>query len=318
MATSANLTDVAAYRDYVQDFGDQLISKAFYSPKTIDMATTHEGVKGKKTLTLLDIVGELAVAWKSDFEKKDNVAKFSPRHLEVEACKIDLSFCPQDFEDTYLGMFRKKGQNPGEDMPFQGFVLDKIMGKHAIDIDNALWKAVRAGSVTPGVTPMSQTFNGFKKIIADLITAGHAVIPTPGGAVTLTNIIDLVETMWESLSDAYKEMPVAVFMSWKNYQRYNQAYRDQFGKYVSDNKSGAVTLDFGQNAQLIPMPGLAGSDRIIMTPAYNLHVGYDDMTGDNMFEFEKNKRNIDFWLDFKIGCQIGLTDDDVLVVNDLA
>lgn len=317
MANSANLTDVAAYRDYVQDFGDQLISKAFYSPKTVGLATTHEGVKGKKTLTLLEISGELAVAWKSDFVKKDNVAVFKPRTLEVERNKIDLSFCPQDFEDTYLGMFRKKGQNPGEDMPFAGFTLDKILGKHAIDIDNALWKAVKAGSITPGTTPMSQTFDGYLEIIKDLITAGHAPVVTPGGAITLNNIVDLVESMWETLSDAYKETQVAVMMSWKNYQRYNQAYREQFGKFVSDNKQGAMTLDFGQNAVLYPMSGLSGSDRIIMTPIDNLHVGYDDFNADNMFEFEKNKRNIDFWLDFTIGCQIGLTDDDVLVVNDL-
>lgn len=317
MPLSANLTDVAAFRDYVEDFHDQLITKAFYSPKTVGLSTTHEGVKGKKILTILDVLSELAVAWKADFVAKANAAAFIPRELEVVRYKIDLSFTPQDFEDTYLGMYRKKGQNPGEEMPFAGYVLDQLLSSHATSIDSSLWKAVKAGSITPGTTPMSQCFDGFLELIKDLITAGNAPVVTPGGAITQGNIVALVESMWDALNDAYKETQVGVFMSYQNYMKYNRGYREEFGKYVSDNKSGARVLDFGENAILYPMKGLSGSDRIIMTPVSNLHVGYDDFNDDTMFEFEKNKRQIDFWLDATIGCQFALKDEDILVTNDL-
>lgn len=317
MPLSADLTAVAAYKDYVEDFAPELISKAFFSPKTVQMVTTHEGVKGKKTLTILDVAAELAVAWKSDFSAKANAAVFTPRTLSVARNKIDLSFTPQDFEDTYLGFVRKKGQNPGQDLPFAGYVLDKLLTSHANSIDRALWSAVEAGSITPGTTAMSATFDGYLQLIKDLVTGGLATVATPGGAITNLNIIDLVESMWDALGDAYKETQVAVFMSWSNFMMYQRAYRETFGKYVSTNESSRMTLDFGQNAVLHAMPGLSGSDRIIMTPVDNLHVGYDDFNDDKMFQFEQNKRQIDFWLDFNIGAQIGFSDDDVLVVNDL-
>lgn len=316
MPLSADLSAVAAYQAYVEDFAPELISKAFFSPKTVQMVTTHEGVKGKKTLTLLDVATELAVAWKSDFSAKSNAAIFTPRTLEVARCKVDLSFTPQDFEDTYLGFARKKGQNPGQDLPFAGFILDKLLSSHANSIDRALWNGVEAGSITPGTTAMSSTFDGYLQLIKDLVTGGLSTVATPGGSITSTNVIDLVESMWDALADAYKETQVAVFMSWSNFMLYQRAYREQFGKYVGSQNASYMTLDFGQNAVLHAMPGMAGSNRIIMTPVDNLHVGYDDFNDDTMFEFEQNKRQIDFWMDFTIGAQIGFTDADVLVVND--
>lgn len=317
MPLSADLTSVAAFQGYVQEFAPELIAKAFYSPRTVQMATTHEGVKGKKVLTLLDIAAELAVAWSSSFSAKSNAAIFTPRVIEVAANKIDLSFVPQDFESTYMGMFRKKGQNPGEDMPFAGMVLDKLLAAHAKSVDKALWAAVEAGSITPGTTPMSQTFDGILQIIKDLVTAGNATVATPGGAVTQTIIIDLIESMWDAMSEDYRDLPLGVFMSHANFMKYQRAYRDEHSHFVADKQSSRMTLDFGENVTLHAMPGLTGSDRIIMTPVENIHVAYDDFADDKTFEFEKNKRQIDFWLDFKIGVQIGLSDDDIIVVNDL-
>lgn len=317
MSLSANLTSVAAFRDYVEDFAPDLISKAFFQPRTIAMSTTHEGVKGKKVLTILEIAEELAVAWKSDFSAKSNAVNFVPRELDVYPMKVDLSFTPQEFESSYLGSARKKGQNAGQDLPFAGFIMEKLMARQGTSIDLAMWKAVRAGTVTPGVTPMSQTFDGYLELIKDLVTGGLSTVATPGGSVTKTNIIELVESMWDSLGDAYKETTVALFMSWANFMLYQRAYRDEFGKYTGMQTSNQMTLDFGQNVTLYAMPGLSGSNRIIMTPVDNLHAGYDDFDDMSTFQFEQSKRQMDFYMDYKLGAQIAITDDEVLVVNDL-
>jgi len=316
---SITLTDVASYQAYVQDFHDQLIIRAFYSPKTLQYATPHEGVKGKKTLTRLKVATGKAVAWKSDFVAASGAASMHPRTLEVTAIKRDLSFTPQDFEATYLGKFRQKGQNPGENLPFEGDILQTILNGHAEELEASFWQAVKAGSITPGTTPMAQCFDGFLEIIKDAITATTIdPVPTPGGSITTTNIVELLETMWMELGPAYKDMQVLTFMSWANFQKYQQGYREAYGVNSNWNTQDArVRLDFSQNAILIPMPGMGTSDRIVMTPAGNLHVGYDDFNDANMFEFEKNKRQMDFWMDFKVGVQIAQLDEDALIVNDL-
>lgn len=321
MSLSANITNVAAYRDYVQTYAEDLIIRAFYSPKTVQMAQVHENVKGRKTLTRMKVAANKAVAWAKDFNAASDAVSFEPRHLDVIAIKRDLSFVPQEFESTYLGFMRKPGQNPGQDLPFEGFIMESILKTHAEELDAALWQAVKAGSVVGGTTPMNQCFDGFLQIIDDAVTAtdipAGQVITTPGGAISTSNVVALLETMWNALGAGYKEGRVNVFMSWTNFQKYQQGYREAFGKYVSSNKDATVTLDFSQNAILIPMPGMGSSDRIVMTPADNLAVGFDQIS-DQMFEFEKNKRVMDFWLDFKVGAQIAQLDEGGLVVNDLA
>ena len=317
MALSANLTDVAAYKDYVEDFSEDLIIRAFYSPKTVANAVVHENVKGKLTLTRLKALANAARAWGPDFQPVANAVSFGPRTLEVTAIKRDLSFTPEEFESTYLGFMRKQGQNPGRDLPFEGYILDSILSTHGEELDAALWGGVKAGSIVAGTTPMNQCFDGYLEIIKDEIAATTlSAVPTPTGAVTTANIIALLETMWGNLGAAYKETQVFVFMSWANYVKYQQAYRDAYGKYVSNNKDATVTLDFSQNAILMPMAAMGASNRIVMTPLNNLHVGFDKIS-DQMFEFEQNKRQMDFWMDFKVGAQIGQLDEGALIVNDL-
>lgn len=317
MDLSADLTAVAGYLDYVQDYSEDLIRRAFYSPKTVANATVHEGVKGRLTLTRLKAAANAARAWKKDFEPVDNAVSFSPRHLDVYAIKRDLSFTPQEFESTYLGFKRQQGQNPGQDLPFEGYILQHILDTHAEELDAALWAGARATTVTPGTTPMNQVFDGFLELIKDAITATTlAPVVTPTGAITTSNIVALLETMWNGLGAAYKERQVMIFLSWANFQKYQQGYRESFGKYASLNKDATVTLDFSQNAILMPMPGMGNSNRVVMTPMENLHVGFDSI-GDQMFQMEQNKRVVDFWMDFKVGCQIAQLDEGAIVVNDL-
>ncbi len=317
---SANLTAVQAYRDYVQDYKDELIRRAFYTPKTTMYATVEEGIKGRKTMTRIKTATGKAVAWSKDFAPATDAVIFSPRHLDVVGIKRDLSFTPQEFEASYLGYMRRNGQNPGTDLPFEAFILDSIYKTHAEELEAAFWGGVAAGTITPGTTPMAQCFDGFLEIIKDAITAaeipGSAVIATPGGAVTSSNVVALLETMWNALGAGYKEGQVHIFMSWANFQKYQQGYRDAFGKYVSNNKDATVTLDFSQNAILVPMPGMGNSNRIVMTPGGNLGVGFD-LESDQLFNMEPNKRVIDYWMDFKTGVQIGQVDEGGLIVNDL-
>ncbi len=315
---SITLTDVASYQAYVQDFYDQLIRRAFFTPKTLRFATAHEGVKGKLTMTRLKVATGKAVAYAPAFSAASGAASLHPRTLDVVGIKRDLSFVPQEFESTYLGRFRQVGQNAGEDMPFEAFILQGILDGHAEELELAFWQGVKAGSITPGTTPMAQCLDGFLEIIKDEITATNLTpVPTPGGAITTTNIIELVESMWDSLGSGYKEGPVNIFMSWANFQKYQQAYREAYGNNSNwDPRQALMFLDFSSQAMLVPMPGMGASNRIVMTPGQNLHVGFDGFD-DQMFQFEKNKRAMDFWMDFKVGVQIAQVDEGGLVVNDL-
>lgn len=316
---SANITAVAAYLAYVQDYGDDLITRAFFTPKTLNYATVHEGVKGKKTLTRLKVATGKAVAWSSGFTGATDAITMDPRTIEVTGIKRDLSFVPQEFESSYLGKMRPRGQNPGKYIPFEADVLQTILKGHSEEFASALWSGVKDGSVVPGTTAMAACFDGYLEIIADAIVATTiAPVVTPGGAVTNTNAVALLETMWGNLGAPYKEGAVEVFMSWSNFQKYNQDYRERYGKYVRLNEQGEVKLDFSQNATLVPLAEMGSSNRIVMTPGENLHVAFDDLTNDQLFNMETNKRLVEWWMDWKMGAQIAQLDHGGIVVNDLA
>lgn len=321
MPPSADISAVASYLAYVQDYRPDLVIRGFYKPRTTQLATVREGLKGRETLTRLKVATGKAVAWKSDFVAASNAVAFSPRHLDVVAIKRDLSFTPQEFEASYLGAFRQQGQAAGMNLPFEAFIMQAILDGHAEELASAMWQGVAAGSITPGTTPMAQCFDGFLQIITDEIAGGgipgSAVVATPGGAVTQATVVDLVESMWMALGAAYKDMEVDVYLSWENFQLYQQGYREQYGFNFTNTGEARRSLDFSMRANLIPMPEMGTSDRILMTPRRNLNVGYDDLNDTNVFQFEQSKRQMDFWMDFKVGVQIAQIDEGALIVNDL-
>ena len=312
---SMNLTSAQAFRDYVEDIADGLFGRAYIGFKSADIVQLHEGVKGKKILTEL-IMGDLARRWNKNFAPTEDQLNFRPRTLEVSTCKVELQICPQDFESSYLGNFRKKGQ--GRDIPFEGYILDKVMKKLNQEFEVALHQAVAAAS--PATTDlMKQTFNGINFILADLITnGGYAPVATPGGALTATSIIPTLEAMWNKLSDAYKDGEVEVYGTYAQTRLYQTAYAAKYnGNKPEVDAMGRVRLEFGEG-WLKPLPGRSGSNRLIMTPMNNIHYGIDAPADSQIMQFEDDKRNIDMWMDFNVGTQIGIVDEDVLVINDLA
>lgn len=316
MAVSTKFTDVQAFRDYVQDFAEQLIGKAFFKASTLNMITNHDGVKGKLTLTEL-ILGDLIRRWNATFAPVADTLEFTPRHLDVEAARLELQIVPQQFEESYLGYARRASFNNVEPLPFEGYIMMQVMAKAMQEIETAIWQADPAGA--PAATDaLIDVISGFLNIIAD-DQAGAAVltpVTTSGGAITTSNVITLIESMWDGLDPAYQDMPVGIFVAPHVWKKYQVAYRENYGKYTDPIQNGRMKLDFC-DAELIRTPGMGSSSRVVMTPIDNLHVGYDGLQGESM-NFEQNHRALDYWWDFKLGCQIGIYAPGVVVINDLA
>jgi hypothetical protein len=310
--SSVNYTSAAAFRDYVESRGEELISRIFFGFQTADLVTIHDGVKGSKILTEAIIGENLIKRWRAQFDPVSNAAEFVPRVLSTTLAKLDLSFVPQDLEATYLGDMRKKGQNP-RDYPFEEYLLDKIISKAHRELEVAIWQAIQ--TATPAALDnLNQLFDGFLHMIADAITATDLTV-TPTGAITTTNIVDNVEKVVDSLDlDAEMEETVT-FLSVRNFKWYMRRYRNEWGKYTAPTQM-REKVDFTNNT-LVAVPGMGTSNRILVTAASNLHIGYDDITDFNMFNFEQNKRQLDFWMDLRIGAQIGMLRDGVMAVNEL-
>lgn len=307
MANSLDITNVASLQAYVQDHSEDLITRLFFGFESAMYCTPHEGVKGKKSLTSM-VIGNLVKRYSATFQPLTNSHVFKQRNLEVFDCKVDMTIVPKDFEGTYLGMMRQKGQN-SMDLPFEGAILQGSIDKIAQEQEIAFHQAVKTGSPADGDL-LSVMFDGTKELIKDNIAD---LTPVATGALTVSNAFTKIEEVYAAVPKVYKKAGIECFISVNTAELARKQYRADYGKYVGNKDTN---IDFG-------IPGvnfgiLAGfpDDCILFTPKENIHYGYDAPADSRSFNFEQEDRKIKWWLDFKMGVNFGVIHPDVMVVND--
>ncbi|MEM9527766.1 MAG: hypothetical protein AAGA31_14220, partial [Bacteroidota bacterium] len=164
---STNYTVAAGFRDYVEEISSDLFTQIFYGFRTASIVTIHEGVKGKKVWTELQLQS-LARRYAASFAE-NLTSTLSPEILEVFACKVEHKEVPQELEDTYLGFLRSSGFNH-QDWPLERFVIMKLVEKLREELENAVWQAVATDTPAAGDL-MSVVFDGFLHKIENAITA---------------------------------------------------------------------------------------------------------------------------------------------------
>lgn len=309
MSASLNFTNAAAFQAYVQDYAQELLYKIFFGFPTSQLVTPHEGVKGKILLTEIT-VEDLVRRYSATFAPLSNAMSFEPRNLEVFDAKVDLKIVPKDFESTYLGMARQKGQD-SMDLPYEAQILDRILSKVPAEMELAFWRAVKANS-PQSTDKLIALFDGIQQVIADEID-GSNLTPVTTGLLTNTNAVAKVEECHAALGDAYLNTTVDIFLSPKDKIKFVQDYRTRYG-VNPQAQQGYFGLDTG-NAAIHVLPGVP-ENCILITPKENLHYGYDGNMDHTMINFEQEDRAIKMWMDFKMGFNFGIVHDDLLVVND--
>lgn len=313
---SVDYTAAQGFRAYMEDFSDELLYKLFLKSVTRSLITAHEGVKGRKVLTEMTL-GTLVQKWQSSFDASPDVIDFKPRAIDVEEVKVDLRIFPQKFEQTYLAFARRPGF-ANKQIPFEGYIMERVTAKIAAEIERAIWQAEIPDSQDADA-PLIECIDGFLHIIQDEIDAAN-LSPVTTGVADDTNTVSIVEDLHAQLGSAYEDEPLGVFVSPLDFKNYMKDYRERYGKHNMRNTTNDgmtdIPLDFANNTRLIKIPGMGGSRRIILTPLSNLHYAYDTADDMSNMEIEKDHRALDFMMDFKIGAQIGIVDSDLLVVND--
>lgn len=309
MSLSLNTTSAASFRAYVQDYYDTLLTDLFVKFKSAPLFTSHEGVKGKLTLTKLT-TADLVRRYSSTFAPVTDAFTFAPRHLDVTDAKVDLKIIPKEFESSYLGMYRQKGQD-SMDLPFEGYILQDAMKKIQAEMEIAIWRGA-AAAVPASTDKLIALFDGIREIIKDEITA-TTLTPIATGAVTNTNAVASVEAVHAGLGDAYLDNVVDIFLNPLDKIKFIQDYRERYGKYTTQ-ADGTISLETG-NAMIHVVSGVP-ANCILATPKENIHYGYDGAMDASMFNFEQEDRSIKMWLDFKMGVNFGIVNDDIIAINN--
>lgn len=304
MSLSLNTTSAASFQSYVQDFSDELLSKMFFGFDSSKDCTAHEGVKNRISLPNL-VMADLVTRYGSTFTVVQNAFTFSQRNLEVFDAKIDLSIIPKEYESSYLGMFRQKGQD-SYDLPFEGFMLEKVAQKTANEMELAFWRAISA-AVPAGTDKLIALFDGFKQLITDEILNLN---PVATGVLTSANAFTSIESLFKTVGSQYQTGGMDLFISPADDILAGEEYREKYGKYTNGDRQYGLP-----NLNILVKPGIP-KNCLLMTPRENLHYGYDAQMDHTLLNFETEDRKIKMWADFKMGVQLGLVHPELMAINN--
>lgn len=317
---SQNHDSAIAFQDYIRTYSEELFGDMYYGFRTAQLATPHEGVKGELVVNNLEVGDNLARAWGKAFEPLADIIDIKPEVLKTQPFKVDFSICPADYEKSYLGMMRQKGQNV-EDWPFQAYIMEKIMQKLNQEFEVAAWQGVAEASPSPG-DYLRQLYDGYLKNIASAITAGD-LTPVATGAISNSNAVQKLRDMWDALPAVWKEMGTDVMVPFHIYDKYRINYKDTYKIDVAYTEiTGAgyrgIQFELGNgNTSIIPIHGMGSSGRVVIAPRAFLHYAVDD-PADFTFNVEADKRELHFWMDGRMGVKMIKLNNSAVVVNDQA
>lgn len=320
MASGFDLTElVASLGAYHRTYEQQLYSKLIAKDYSQKLFRTIPGVKDQYIADEF-VLSEILQPYQSAYTPK-GVASFSPEILVARPIKVDIDFNPKDMEKTWEGA-RIDGSLPEGQKFLESYVFDQLMIKIKKEIEfNVAFKGVYKAP-TPGTAGAAvDSADGLLQIIAAAITAGK-ITPVATGAVTEANAREAFEMVFDAVNGDFQDQPLICLASGQMIRFYKRDYRTEFGHnmdYKAMLKEDDGPLIDGTNCSLVPIPGMAGSQRIIITTPENLIRVIDGTQEDSNFNlrFQVYHRLISTLADFKMGWGFGII-EGLVWTNDQA
>lgn len=194
--------------------------------------------------------------------------------IRVRPIKLDIQFTETDLKkwwDTWKNSRFEAGKDP-QSWTFPRYIYEKeLLPKVQSELNAMAWSGVYAAP-TPGTPGASiDSVDGFKKVIADQITAlkipAANVIAT--GAITAANARDKLEEFLDAIPEEITKMGGQILMAPAVRRLYFRDYRSEFttvpGTYGLNEGPKEIMVD-DYNVTLVSVASMAGSQRLIFLP----------------------------------------------------
>ncbi len=286
----------------------------------------YEDVQDQLPLVKLNVTDPNQPGNRGSFAPKNNVLNFTDRILQVKNCEISLKFNQAEIEAmsrSYVNRMAQmvgQGNNAGDvySMPFEEYMLMQVIAKSA---DQVRKEALYGGVLNATGTTSDTLFDGYLAYITVLVaaTAIPAANVFAGAAISASTALAQFEGVKNKLMatrpDLAKEDLVFIAAP-ENWDFYAQNYRSSFGALNYNLDFVKSRLDGLPTTELINEVGLVGSDRLILTPRYNLVLGTNSMQAMENIIIEKQERNLKVMADWKMG--VNIIDPTLVWTNDQA
>ena len=267
-----NLTPEAFAKSAVEFRKELIMMITIGLANSLQHMTLRPGVQYKQT------VGEIAGNAQYgpyDPTRKNTTTDIKARTLEVFMGSVIKEFDPNTVYQSILGSLMLNG-DALKNVPITKAILAAELKSLSAKLNAAIFSAVRDDAGTTS----AKLFNGFDTIAASEITAGN--ISAGNGnflqlteAITASNALDVLKTIWRGTADEVQESEtVKMFLPYNIYNMYNDDYQSTVGAAPYNKEFKKTFLEGSDNrCELVPLASKKGSQLIQVTTKQNMIVG---------------------------------------------
>lgn len=191
----------------------------------------------------------------------------------LQVGKIDLEFDEGELNKFFSrfnnAWFQAGNANDPTMWDYARWVIENhVLYQVREDLNKAAWTGEYAAP-TPGTAgAMTTTFTGWKKGIADLVTA-NTLTPITTGELVSGTMVDQVRDFCAAIPVNYRYKPGLIMMSKTRAQQYSDAYKNAYPhrdiNVMMDTAHNLVLRVDDYNKNIVGITAMEGSDRIVCT-----------------------------------------------------
>ena len=296
--------DLGGLSSYVDQLSPDIISEAVLTPVTMKYVNVVPGIKGTQNVNLLSETLVVQTGTTCGWSDQGDVT-FTVAPVTVQALKVNQSLCLQELNSLWLGQYLSNGSY-NENAPFEQAIIDLQTKQIKRYNEDLLWNASTGTSA----------FSGFIEIFNNSASAttltGQTALCSVTGSSTQEkayNVLAQVDNLINSLSrDVYDRDDIVIYMSQSQFKCYMVALRNVNNFHFTEPTLGQVYEVFHpqSNFKVVGVPGLNGSDLIVIGPMQYMLVGTDLASDEDSFRawWSQDFQEVRIMSAWKLGTQV--------------
>jgi len=273
--------DLGGLTSYVDQLSADIISEAVLTPVTMKYVNVIPSIKGTQNVNLLSETLAVQTGTTCGWSDQGDVT-FTVAPLTVCSYKVNQSLCLQELNTLWLGQYLNAGSY-NENAPFEQAIIDLQTKQIKRYNEDKLWNASSGSSCNSGFIELLDNTAGVVKL------TGQTALCSVTGSTTqekANNVLAQVDNLINSLDrNVYDRDDIVIFMSQSQFKCYLTAIRNVNNFHFSEPTLGSVYETFHPqtNYKVVGVPGLNGSDLIVIGPMQYFLAGTDLTSDEDSF-----------------------------------
>lgn len=295
-----------------------LMMPVIAAQETLQHMTPRPGLAGRSTIG--QISGNIELGPYDPNRVDHTGVTITPRTLETFLGSVVKRFDVNEAAYTVWGELMAQGQSLAS-----ADIARQVLSYLAAQLGKKLNMAIFGGERNAPGTTTAELFDGFDKITANEITATNISAANGnyvqlGSAITSSNAVDTLKSIYAAASDELQGQETKMFITRAIYRAYCDDYQQSVGSVPYNTEYKKTFLEGSDGlCELVPLTSKKNSEYIHLTTKGNMFYGYGAGLADENIAIEKyHEFLLSFVATMYFGVQFESVSPERLFVAELA